>query len=195
MAARPPAGATFEVERVGRARSQGSLAALAVGGILVAMVGIAVLGRGATTEAPALANASDSPAPADSTPDARLLAPAPGDHVFLAEPIDLQSPGIGPITLVTPRLLIFGTVLVRADHIEVALEARNNRVIDHAFFDTTDPNGGLRRDHPAEFRVEFDVPYPRPNGTMWVVVTAYDARGVPLGGERRPFTVGPIKGA
>jgi hypothetical protein len=58
--------------------------------------------------------------------------------------------------------------------------------------DVSNPTDGVREDRQPLFRAQFAIPEPRPNGTMWVVVTAYDASGVPLGGERRPFRVGPI---
>ena len=189
MPGRPPAGATFEVERIARTRSRGSLAALAWGGALVALVGIAVLGRGPDASPRGVADAS-GPIASVTARDAAVARAAPADAAI--DPIDLRSPAIGPITLTTPRLLVQGSLLVRADHVEIALEARNNRVIDHVTVDTTDPNGDLRPDHQARFEVTFDVPNPRPNGTMWVVVTAYDAHGMPLGGDRRPFNVGPI---
>jgi len=192
MAGRPPAGATFEVERVGggRKRARGSFAAVAWVGAIAVMISFAVLGRGADAPQPR-GLAEGSGAPATSTATDAAVAPAAAD-LGAFDPIDLRSPAVGPITVTTPKLLIAGTMQVRADHVEIALEARNNRVIDHASVDVTDPNGGLRRDHQAQFEVSFDIPNPRPNDTMWVVVTAYDSHGIPLGGDRRPFNVGPI---
>ncbi|HEX8025492.1 MAG TPA: hypothetical protein VF484_04730, partial [Candidatus Limnocylindrales bacterium] len=145
MAGRPPAGATFEVERVGggRKRSRGSLAALAWVSAIAVMIGFAVVGRGTEPPGPhGLADASGSPGPAASGVAVLQDAPITNEAI---DPIDLRSPAIGPITVTTPKLLIAGTMQVRADHVEIALEARNNRVIDHVTVDVTDPNGGLRR--------------------------------------------------
>ena len=189
MPGRPPAGATFEVRRIARPRSRGPLAAFAWGGALTALVGLAILGRAPDASPRGVAEAS-GPFASVTPSDAAVAQAAPADAAV--DPIDLRSPAVGPITLTTPQLRVQGSLQVRADHVEISLEARNNRVIDHVTLDTTDPNGGLRRDHQAQFQVTFDVPNPRPNGTMWVVVTAYDSHGMPLGGDRRPFNVGPI---
>ncbi len=91
-----------------------------------------------------------------------------------------------------PLLTVFGKVIVHATRLEISVEARNNRVLDSIDVDVSDPDGGIRPAQQAEFQVQFPLPYPRPNGTMWVVVTAYDSLGLPLGGERRPFLVGAI---
>jgi hypothetical protein len=96
------------------------------------------------------------------------------------------------VTLNDARLTVFGVVIVHAARVEISVEARNNRVIDSIDVDVSDPDGGIRPTQQPQFEVQFPLPYPRPNGTMWVVVTAYDASGLPLGGERRPFLVGAI---
>lgn len=191
MSGRPPAGATFEVSRVGRGRSRASLGALLVVATFVAFVGFGLAGRSGPDAAAVL----PSPSPTVAIADLARLVPAPGDPFFGREaidPIDLITPAIGPITLTTPRLIVSGRVLVTADHVEIALESPNNRVVARASVDTTDPDGGLRRDRPAEFRVQLDVPRPRPTGTMWVVVTVYSAGGVVLGAERRPFSIAAV---
>jgi hypothetical protein len=188
MSGRPSAGATFEVRRIERGRSRAPIGILVVVGLFAVLVGVGVTGHVAVSPTTADRSAA-TPAP---TVNAAALVPAPGDHVFLADPIDLVTPALGPITLTSPKLAVAGRLLVPADHVEIALEARNNRVLDRVTVDTSGIPADFRPTVRADFRADFVVPYPRPNGTMWIVVTAYDRTGIPLGGERRPFVVGPI---
>ena len=186
MAGRPPAGATFEVGRVGRSRSRPPLGILFWAGVLVVIVAGGILGR-------VTAPSDDPNGVARLSPPAASPAEAPS--AALSGPIDLQAPAIGPITLTTPTLFVYGRTLVHVTRLEIALEARNNRVLDSVSLDVSNLTDGVREDRQPLFHAEFDVPDPRPSGTMWVVVTAYDELGLPLGGERRPFIVGPLKAA
>ena len=191
MAARPPEGATFEISRIGRPRSRAPLAMLLWTSALVGIVAFGAFGR--SPERPAVVSDARGPelAPATGGPSSQGFA-ALGTDLALVDAIDLRLPAAGPVTLNDARLTVFGTVLVRAARVEVSVEARNNRVIDSIDVDVSDPDGGIRPTQQPQFEVQFPLPYPRPNGTMWVVVTAYDALGLPLGGERRPFLVGAI---
>ena len=83
-------------------------------------------------------------------------------------------------------------MLIDAERVLIALEARANRVLEHAWVDVFDPDGGIRPAKTARFGATFALPNPRPNGTMWVVVTAFDEAGIPLGAIRQPFAVGPL---
>ncbi|HYN69109.1 MAG TPA: hypothetical protein VEX41_02740 [Candidatus Eisenbacteria bacterium] len=180
---RPDESATFEPRRLSRMRSGPPIALAAWLGVLVLFVGAGFLGQ----------------QPGDS----RGLAPAPAAVASpvvpvalprTPNPIDLVSPEVGPITITTARLTVKGTVLVRASRVVVSLEARGNRTLETLTFDVSDPDGGVRPKQSPTFSAEFDIPFPRPNGTMWVTVTAYDSHLIPLGGERRPIRIGEIMG-
>jgi len=192
MTARPPEGATFEISRIGRPRSRAPFSALLWTAALVGLVAVGMFGRPPGQSAAVAASSR----PAGVTPRSGLPASQPfaalGTDLALVDAIDLRLPPIGPITLNDERLTVFGTVLVHATYVEISVEARNNRVIDSIDVDVSDPDGGIRPKQQHSFEAQFALPYPRPNGTMWVVVTAYDALGLPLGGERRPFLVGAI---
>jgi hypothetical protein len=192
VAGRPPAGATFEVARVGRQRSGGPAAALAFAAILGGLVGIGVLGRGSDAVALAgpSAGASASPVVASAAPS--LIDAQP---VLDGAPIDLQSPAIGPVTIVTPRLIVRGTVDVRSARVEVDLQTANERTLEQSFVDISSAWEGIRPDQTPSFRAQFDLRAPRPLGTMWIEVTVYDANGRALAFDRRSFIVGPIRGA
>jgi hypothetical protein len=191
MTARPPEGATFEISRIGRTRSRAPVAALLWTAALVGIVAVGIFGRSPAQPAAvgliAVGTPDTAANPGRSGPRAVL-----GTDLALRDPIDLETPAVGPVTLTDARLTVLGKVLVHAARVEISLEARGNRVIDsgrrarHA--DRRAPHRARQGPRPREF----DVPYPRPNGTMWVVVTAFDAFGMPLGGERRSFLVGPI---
>jgi hypothetical protein len=181
---RPEESATFEPQRLSRRRGAFPTALAAWLGVLALVVGAGFAGQrleGSRDPNPAQVAIASAEAPA-------ALLQEPED------PIDLLSPEIGPITITTARLTVKGTVLVRATRVVVSLEARNNRTLDSVSFDVTDPDGGIRPKQAPTFSAEFDIPFPRPNGTMWVVVTAYDSHLIPLGGERRPVVIGEIMG-
>jgi hypothetical protein len=203
VAGRPPVGATFEVERVGGRRSHASrAAALCVAGV-AALIGVGVLGRTLET-GPAVADST--PGITDSIADLARTVPAPGDHVLIggsaavppipgSDPINLRSPAIGPITVTSATLTVLGSVNVRSDHVQVALQTRNERTLGQASVDVSSAWDVFRPDESPTFRVVFDLRAPRRLGTMWIEVTVYDTKGRELAYERRAFIVGPMKGA
>jgi hypothetical protein len=182
-APRRPESANFEPQRLSRGHGRFPVALAAWLGVLALVVGVAFVGQRTgdiRDRAPAqVAIASEVPA---------VVLQAPED------PIDLLTPEIGPITITTARLTVKGNVMVKASRVVVSLEARNNRTLDSVTFNVSDPDGGIRPTQTPTFSAEFDIPFPRPNGTMWVVVTAYDSHLIPLGGERRPVLIGEIMG-
>lgn len=186
-----PASIAFEPRRVGGGSgAPRPIALLAWVAGLLAIGGIGLL-------------AGDPPAPtrpvvvADAGPEAtgRIRTGLPSTYMgamLTRDAVALASPAPDRVEVTTRQVAVSGSVLVKASRVEIFLEARGNRVIDHLSVDVTDPNGGVRPEYAATFEAAFDLPNPRPNGTMWVVVTAYDGRGMPLGGTRRPFAVGPL---
>ena len=182
---RPPESATFEPQRLSRRRGTFPMAIAGWLGVLALVVAVGFAGQqleGTRDTAPARV--------AVASPE----APAPARVRDAQDPIDLLSPEIGPITITTARLTVKGNVMVKASRVVVSLEARGNRTLDSVTFNVSDPDGGIRPTQTPSFSAEFDIPYPRPNGTMWVVVTAYDSHLMPLGGERRPVVIGEIMG-
>jgi hypothetical protein len=106
--------------------------------------------------------------------------------------VNLDSPAPAQVEITSRRLAVKGTMLIDAERVLIALEARGNRVLEHAWVDVFDPDGGIRPAQTPRFGATFDLPNPRPNATMWVVVTAFDEGGMPLGAIRQPFSVGPL---
>lgn len=166
---------------------------------LVALVGVGALAGGVTGEPgsargplPVVAAEPDVAEPDTGPSSPEPHWPPRRVTAVVTDVVDLASPTPARVEITTRRVAVEGSVLVRATRVEIALEARGNRVIDRATVDVSDPNGGVRPVMRPRFSASFDLPYPRPNGTMWVVVTAYDERGMPLGGTRRPFAVGPL---
>ena len=153
---------------------------------LVAIVGVGLL-AGTPVSTPAPRSALDAPSSEPEThgPPQRLAVAAGGI-------VDLESPAPARVEITTPTVDVLGSMLVRAARVEIALEARGNRILDHASIDVSNRDGGIRPERGPSFQASFDLPFPRPNGTMWVVVTAYDDGGMPLGSTRRPFEVGPL---
>lgn len=133
------------------------------------------------------ASLAESAQPPSSLPSTRMGA------LLLQDVVALVSPAPARVEVTTRRLDVAGAVLVRADRVLIALEARGNRVLDSVSMDVSDLHGGIRPEYGPTFSATFELPFPRPNGTMWVVVTAYDEGGMPLGATRRPFEVGPLQ--
>jgi hypothetical protein len=125
--------------------------------------------------------------PLSSLPSTRM-----GALLLVPDTVALDAPAPARVEVTTPKVDVLGSMLVRAARVEIALEARGNRILDRVSIDVSNRDGGIRPERGPSFQASFDLPFPRPNGTMWVVVTAYDDRGMPLGATRRPFTVGPL---
>jgi hypothetical protein len=134
-------------------------------------------------------------AEASNAASARSLSSLPSTRMgalLLGRVIELESPAPVRVGITTRRLEVAGSLLVRAARVEIALAVRGRRVLDHVSIDVADPHGGIRPVRNPTFNASFELPVPRPSGTMWVVVAAYDEQGMPLGAIRRPFTVGPL---
>lgn len=183
-ARRPEQSATFEPQRLSRRRGAFPTALAGWLGVLALVVAAGFAGQ--------------RPEDSHDRIPAQVVLASPDSSAALPQepenPIDLLAPEIGPITVTTARLTVKGSVLVHAAHVVVSLEARGNRTLDSVTFNVSDPDGGIRPKQTPSFSAEFDIPFPRPNGTMWVVVTAYDSHLIPLGGERRPVLIGEIMG-
>jgi hypothetical protein len=157
---------------------------------IASLVGVGLLtGEPADDDRAAVAEASLAVAarPPSGLPSTRM-----GALLLLPGPIALEAPAPARVEVTTDRLQVAGSMVVRAARVEIALEARGNRILDHVSVDVADPDGGIRPERVPTFAATFDLPFPRPNGTMWIVVTAYDEGGMPLGATRRPFEVGPL---
>jgi len=154
----------------------------------------AIIGLGVLTGGPAAEAAPDTAIDAVRADDSAGMARSgwPPDPRDLQGVVRLEAPAPALVEITTRRVDVSGTMLVRAERVGIALEARGNRVLDHVWVDVSDRDGGIRPKGTPTFDVLFDLPFPRPNGTMWVVVTAYDVGGLPLGAVRRVFAVGPL---
>ena len=163
---------------------------------LVAFAGIGLLAGGdpPTEPADAARELAGDPWPPDIGAARGRTDRLPSTYMgalLLRDAVALESP-LARLEVTTRSVSVTGEVLVRAERVRVALEARGNRVLEQVSLDVHDPHGGIRPLFKPTFETAFALPFPRPNGTMWVVVTAYDARGFPLGSLRRPFEVGPL---
>lgn len=178
----------FEPRRVVGGRSRASVAAWAIAVATLIAIGAGGQHLVGPQTARALvvptADASGAPDPTDPAPSA-----AAGGGV---DAIVLRSPGWGPVTVTSHRLYVDGILNVRAVEVEVSLEARGARTVasEHVALPTV--GDGVRPDGSPAFSAWFDLPNPRPNGTMWVTVTAYGPDGIPVAGVRQPFLVGPL---
>jgi hypothetical protein len=186
----PPRAVDFAPREVRPAGRRGPFVAGAWALAVASLVSVGLL----TDEPPrddraAVAEASPvvSARPLSSLPSTRM-----GALLLISDAVALEAPAPARVEVTTDRLQVAGSMLVRAARVEIALEARGNRVLDQVSVNVADLDGGIRPERVPTFAATFDLPFPRPNGTMWVVVTAYDEGGMPLGATRRPFEVGPL---
>lgn len=174
-------------------RPPGRRGPMVAGAWAVAVASLVAVGL-LTGEPPTAERAT--PADASGRAQARPLSSLPstrmGALLLIPGTVALDAPAPARVEITTPSVDVLGSMLVRAARVEIALEARGDRILDHVSVDVSIRDGGIRPDRGPSFGASFELPFPRPNGTMWVVVTAYDEGGMPLGSTRRPFIVGPL---
>jgi hypothetical protein len=186
--------ASFAPRRIAPERHAPSRFAILVAVAIVGLVGLAnglpgVPSGGAVAPPPAaldLATTADAPSPhvAIRPPAIGSVEAGPG-----SAPVTLRTPTgrDGPIT--TAAVPVEGLVALRASSIRVALELDKFHRIDAVEIDTN-PDGMLRPDTTPAFHLNLALPSPRPIGQLWVVITAYDRSGHPLGTVRRGVLIG-----
>jgi hypothetical protein len=186
--------ASFAPRRIAPERHAPWRFAIVVAAAIVGLIGLAnglPAGPSRTVVAPPPGVA------ADSTP-----ADAPSSHIAIRPPAigSVQAgSGSAPVTLRTPTgrdgpittaaVPVEGLVALRASSIRVALELDKFHRIDAVEIDTN-PDGMLRPDTTPAFHLDLALPSPRPIGQLWVVITAYDRSGNPLGTVRRGVLIG-----
>ena len=197
----PPRSVEFAPRAV---RPPGRRGPVIAGAWAMAIIGLVGVGLLATEQVPdeGQPQLADAGPPADAgplavegeprPPDIELPSTRMGALLVTGHVVELHSPAPARAEITTKSLEVAGTLLVRAARVRISLRARDNRVLDHVTVDVSDPDGGIRPARTPTFAATFELPFPRPNGSMWVVVTAYDEGGLPLGSIRRSFEVGPL---
>jgi hypothetical protein len=182
--------ATFEPRPLTTGRSRSPIVAALWFGAIAALVGAALVGRGPAGQ----------PSAALQMPSAALaglslwLTPHAAAQAGPAEiaTIEITTPPAWPILVTTRRLPVFGFFHARAADVEVALEAGPDRLLASAVVDVADPDGGIRPASTPTFAASLVLLDPRPSGTAWVVVTAFDSMGRPLGSASHPVVIGAL---
>jgi hypothetical protein len=190
----PLRAVAFEPRALPSPGRRGPLVAGAWAMAMIAIVGIGLFAgepEGADRPGDGLANA-DGAGPAEPRPaDLDLPSTFMGARL-LGDVIELHAPEHRE-EVTTSAVVVRGSMVVRADRVRIALKARGDHLLESVWIDVFDPDGGVRPSSKPTFEAAFDLPLPRPNGTMWIVVTTYDERGMPLGSTRRPFIAGPLE--
>ena len=196
--------------RVVRSGHRGGFTAAALAAALAGVVGVGLFADRTRVEAGPEAAAASGPAAVESAPTwgaAVNQGPgsAPGSRVptwppsrgfvYLGGVIDLRSPVPSTVDQHLTSIDVEGTVLVRAARIDITLQSGSARIIDRTSIDVRDLDGGVRPVRAPTFMTSFDLPAPRTGETLWVVVTAYDESGAPIGATRRPIFTGRQPGA
>jgi hypothetical protein len=190
-----PRSVEFAAQPIGGGRRAG----VPLVAFVIVVAGIAAVGtvgpRVTGPERPAIDLAVAEPTQWSlAAPTAATLPPAP-DHTLTVgspNPIALRSPAFGSVVVTSRRVFVEGAVNMSASRLEIRLEAPANVVLDTSRIDLPPAPGDLRLDDDTSFATSFVLPYPRPNGTLWISVTAFGPDGAPVGGIRRSFEVAPL---
>ncbi len=157
-------------------------------GILVVMIGVAILGPRATARPASAPLDAAALATVASHPESQLAQPGLGAGRGV---VVLTSPRRG-VDVTSERLAVEGFLRIEAAAVRLSLEVRHEKVSQTVLIDLADPDGGIRPDRRPTFRHEFELPFIRPAGEMTLQVIAYGADGVPIAGGRYPVQIGPV---
>lgn len=120
----------------------------------------------------------------------QAIGPAVGVEPDQAVVVTLPARSGDEIT--TRQLIITGYVVGASAPLRISLEARGNREIDSVVITPTRSRGLSRPQRAGRFDIAFDIPNPRPNGTMVVQVAVLDPDGLPIDVVRRRVRIGTI---
>jgi hypothetical protein len=105
-------------------------------------------------------------------------------------PVTLRIPAVPDALITGATVTIDGELAVHASSLRIALEVNRLHRLEVVTVDTTDPDGALRPDRTPTFHVELSLPAPRPNGRVWVVITALDRSGHAICTMRESVMIG-----
>lgn len=110
-------------------------------------------------------------------------------------PVRLDRPAAGAWALSGSTIQVQGKLRVKAAAVRVTLRTVGLELLDSTIVHTANLDGGIRPVYAPAIDVELSFPKPRPDGDrLWLVLTAYDEAGLPLGTMRRLVTVAPPAG-
>lgn len=122
----------------------------------------------------------------------RLEVPPDGENAA-AGPVRLTTPSQWDEVITAATVLVDGRLAIRAGSVRVALLADDGSGLDAVLIDTANRDGGIRPVRAPTFRVELALPSPRPEGRLWVVITAYDEAGAEISSMRRPVRIAALE--
>jgi hypothetical protein len=197
---------TFAMAPVAPAAARWGRAIAALVAILVAFAGVAAVGRlfepqaGTGTTAlgqaasPATAVAASAP---PSIPSAMIAGGWPPSRSMgdAFTPVRLEQPMAGAEPLTDDAIEVLGKLRIHAASVRVSIQTLDLEVLDSTVVDTSNVDGGIRPLHAPGFDVHLALPTPRPTGELlWIVVTAFNNAGTPVGTVRRVVTIGELAG-
>jgi hypothetical protein len=105
-------------------------------------------------------------------------------------PVRLDRPAAGAWATSGTTIEVRGQLRIKAASVRVTLRTLELDLLDSTTVNTSNVDGGIRPLHAPGIDVELSLGTPRPTGDrFWIVVTAYDEAGLPLGMMRRLVTV------
>lgn len=121
----------------------------------------------------------------------RLEVP-PDDEASMAGPVRLTAPGSWNQVIATEAVLVQGRLEIRSESVRISLRTDDGTSLGSTIVYTGDRDGGIRPVRLPTIDVELALPSPRPEGRLWVVITAYDEFGVEISSMRLPVRIGAL---
>lgn len=198
---------TFAPQRISRESGRPKRSAVALAAAFGVLVAVAAVGRPMAPAIPDRAaevvtavlvtTAPPSEAPttsASSEPnwEGPGWPPLRANEMAFA-PVLLDRPQLRGAEIRTAAVPVEGVLRIKADRVRVALQTLDFKMLASASVRTANLDGGIRPIRAPTIDVDLPLPDPRPTGErLWLVLTAYDARGSVLAVFRRTVTIAPL---
>jgi hypothetical protein len=105
-------------------------------------------------------------------------------------PVRLDRPAAGVWAASGTTIEVQGKLRIKADSVRVTLRTLDLDLLDSTIVDTSDPDGGVRPRQAPAIDVALSLGrLPAAGDRLWLVLTAYDEAGLPLGTMRRLVTI------
>lgn len=190
--------ATFTPRRIAPGRRGSWRTLMAATAAIALAIGAAKLFPAAATGLGA-AGAADPTQPPGATEPSQIIAPRPPavgriEAGLGIVPVNVRAPTGREGAITGPAVPVDLELHRHAGSLRVGLETDRFHSIAVVTIDTSEYGGDLRPDTAPTYHVDLALPWPRPTGRLWVVVTAYDRSGREIGIVRRAVLIGPAAG-
>lgn len=154
---------------------------------MVGIVSVGMLGGSPDATATEPTDGEVAPPAASTAPGFRSRLGIEPDQALV-----LTSPAMSGVEITTRQLIVSGYVVGKPVEIRISLQGRRERELESVTVSPTRSPVTTRPQRAGQFHVTFDLPNPRPNGTMVVEVALVTPEGRVIELTRRRIGVGAI---